>query len=268
MASRRQEQLMQAKLQFFTDVSHEIRTPLTLILTPLNKLISKNTDTTLSQVYHTMYKNGIRLLTLVNQIMDLRALEFGKKKLAVEETNISTFVRELKNSFANLAEEKNLIYTFTSKPEEITGYIDQDILTKIFFNLISNAFKYTEQGAVDVTLKTTDKGLLEIAVHDTGKGIPAEEQPLIFKRFYRVSSPGAKRNDSSGIGLHLTRKLVELHRGKITLKSSPGKGSCFYVTIPYCKKDYTSTDMAVDKETAAPLSSSMLPTKRISFSPV
>lgn len=258
MVTRRQEQLMQAKLQFFTDISHEIRTPLTLILTPLSKLIGKNTDATLSQVYHTMYKNGARLLTLVNQIMDLRALEFGKKKLAVEETNISIFLKELKNSFANLAEEKNLLYTFTSQPEEITGYIDQDILTKIFFNLISNAFKYTEEGAVNITLKTTAHGQLQVAVHDTGKGIPLEEQPLIFERFYRVSSTGTKRGNSSGIGLHLTRKLVDLHHGKITLESSPGKGSCFYVTIPYRKKDYKPKEIAVQEETTSSFSSSIL----------
>jgi len=127
MAVRRQEQLIQAKLQFFTDISHEIRTPLTLILSPLSKLISNQRDSALLQTYNTMYKNGVRLLQLVNQIMDLRALEFGKRKLCVENTDISVFVRELKNSFHNLAEEKNWSMIFTQSRKS-----SMDILIKIF----------------------------------------------------------------------------------------------------------------------------------------
>ncbi|MDR2968766.1 MAG: response regulator [Tannerellaceae bacterium] len=239
---RRKEQLMQAKLQFFTDISHEIRTPLTLILSPLSRLISQNTNIALTQTYNLMYKNGNRLLQLVNQVMDLRALEFGKKNLCVEKTDITVFVRDLTNSFNNLAEEKNLAYTFTSEPEEITGYIDTDIVSKVLFNLISNAFKYTEDGYVCVSVTTNEKNRLVISVSDSGKGISPEQRSLIFERFYMTNTDASGRRQSSGIGLHLTNKLVILHRGEIQLAGERDRGSCFSVVIPYRKEDFSEKD--------------------------
>ena len=244
---KRKERFTQAKLQFFTDISHEIRTPLTLILSPLSKLISRNTDIALTQTYNLMYKNGIRLLQLVNQIMDLRAVEFGKKNLCVEETNITMFVRDLKNSFNNLAEEKNLMYTFSSEPEEITGYIDTDVVSKVLFNLISNAFKYTDNGFISVSLTTNKKRQLVISISDSGKGIAAEEKQLIFERFYMINTNPSNRKQSSGIGLHLTSKLVNLHHGEIKLDSETGKGSCFSVIIPYRYEDYSTGEFAEKK---------------------
>lgn len=240
LSAKRQEQLMQEKLQFFTDISHEIRTPLTLILSPLSKLMNKNTDISLGQTYHTMYKNGVRLLQLVNQVMDLRAVEFGKKKLFTEETNITIFVRDLKNSFNNLAEEKNLTYTFTSEPEEISGFIDVDIISKVLFNIISNAFKFTDNGSVSVALTVNDKNKLAITVSDTGKGIPSNQQEQIFERFVTIGM--SERMNSSGIGLHLTSKLVKLHHGVIRLESKEGAGSCFSIILPYLKENYTEEE--------------------------
>lgn len=247
VSAKRKEQLMQANLQFFTDISHEIRTPLTLILSPLSKLINQNTDITLTQTYNLMYKNGIRLLQLVNQVMDLRTLEFGKKSLCVEETNITVLVRDLTSSFNNLAEEKNLSYTFTSEPEEITGYIDTDIVSKVLFNLISNAFKYTEEGSVSVSIATNEKKRLVMTVSDTGRGISPEQESLIFERFYMTNAGSSIRKQSSGIGLHLTNKLVKLHHGQIQLTSKPGEGSCFSVTIPYRQEDFSKKDFAESK---------------------
>lgn len=239
---KRQEQFIQAKLQFFTDISHEIRTPLTLILSPLNKLINNNKDTSLTSTYNLMYKNGIRLLQLVNEVMDLHAVEFGKKKLHVEETNITVFVRELKNSFNNLAEEKNLEYSFISEPEEIIGYIDTEIISKVLFNLLSNAFKYTEKGFVKVTLQT-EKNKLIISISDSGKGIPDEQKELIFERFYMITSKAEERKKSAGIGLHLTSRLLKLHHGQILLNSKIGVGSCFSVSIPFDKNAYSKDEL-------------------------
>lgn len=255
VTARRKEQLMQAKLQFFTDISHEIRTPLTLILSPLSKLINQNTDIALTQTYNLMYKNGIRLLQLVNQVMDLRAVEFGRKSLCVEETNITVFVRDLTNSFNNLAEEKNLTYTFSSNPEEIIGYIDTDIVSKVLFNLISNAFKYTEKGYVSVSIATNEKKRLHLSVSDSGRGIPPEQKQLIFERFYMVNTGSSGRRQSSGIGLHLTSKLVGLHHGEIQVDSIPDKGSCFSVTIPYRYEDYSKKDFAESKSGLSELKS-------------
>ena len=245
---KRKEQFIQAKLQFFTDISHEIRTPLTLILSPLSKLISRNTDVALTQTYNQMYKNGIRLLQLVNQVMDLRAVEFGKKSLYVEETNITMFVRDLKSSFNNLAEEKNLTYTFSSEPEEITGYIDTDVVSKVLFNLISNAFKYTDNGFISVSLTTDKKRQLVISISDSGKGIAAEQKQLIFERFYMSNATPSDRRLSSGIGLHLTGKLVNLHHGEIRLDSEVGKGSCFSVAIPYLYESFPKEELAGNKQ--------------------
>lgn len=244
---KRQEQFIQAKLQFFTDISHEIRTPLTLILSPLNKLINKNKDLSLTSTYNLMYKNGIRLLQLVNEVMDLRAVEFGKKKLHVEETNVTVFVRELKNSFNNLAEEKNIEFSFLSEPEEIIGYIDTDIISKVLFNLLSNAFKYTDKGFVRVTLQT-EKNKLVISITDSGKGIPDDQKELIFERFYMITTNSEERKKSSGIGLHLTNRLIKLHHGEILLSSENGVGSCFSVVIPFNKSDYSKEELIERRE--------------------
>ncbi|MDR1525738.1 MAG: helix-turn-helix domain-containing protein [Tannerella sp.] len=250
---RRQEQLTQAKLQFFTDISHEIRTPLTLILSPLGKLIHKNTDATLMQTYDAMYKNGMRLLQLVNQILDLRSVEFGKKKLQVEETNITVFVRDLKNSFNDLAAEKDLAYTFLSEPGEITGYIDTDIVSKALFNLISNAFKYTKQGSVDVSLAVREPERLVISIKDTGKGIPPDQQTRIFDRFYMLEPYSFGYAHSSGIGLNLTGKLIQLHHGEIHLESEEGKGSLFIINIPFRRAFYRPEEISVTHKTVASL---------------
>lgn len=246
ITEKRKEELMQTKLQFFTDISHEIRTPLTLIISPLRKLILKCTDPELLQTYHRMHTNGTRLLQLVNQVMDLRAVEFGKKTLAIEEQNITNFMADLKNSFTSLADEKGISYAFNSSPENIKGYIDTDILSKILYNLISNAFKFTEKGKIDVSI-TEEKGLLKITITDTGVGIPLEQQKFIFDRFYMIDNSIADRSQSSGIGLHLTRRLVELHHGTISLNSEIEKGSTFNVCIPIKKEAYPISSIVTNR---------------------
>jgi ligand-binding sensor domain-containing protein/signal transduction histidine kinase/AraC-like DNA-binding protein len=249
--SKRNKQLSIAKLQFFSDISHEIRTPLTLILSPLEKLINNNREISLLQTYNTMYKNGTRLLQLVNQIIDIQALEYKKRKLAVSKINITVFTRDLKNSFNLLSEDKNLQYDFESVPEDIAGYVDTEILSAILFNLISNAFKYTASGTVSVKISISEENnsLLFFTVSDTGKGIPEDQQKLIFDRFYMIEPTSNDINKtSSGIGLHLTRKLVDLHHGKMQLTSTEGKGSTFHVAIPYLKEAYKENEILSTKE--------------------
>jgi len=246
ITEKRKEQMMQTKLQFFTDISHEIRTPLTLILSPLRKLILKCSEPELLQTYHRMYSNGTRLLQLVNQVMDLRAVEFGKKTLAIEEQNITNFIADLKNSFSSLADEKGILYSFYSVPENIQGYIDTDVLSKILYNLISNAFKFTEKGRIDVSV-IEEKGTLTIAITDTGIGIPTEQQKLIFDRFYMIDNSKTDRSQSSGIGLHLTRRLVELHHGTICLNSEIEQGSTFTLCIPIKKEVYPTSNIVAKK---------------------
>lgn len=244
---KKQKKMLQEKLQFFTDISHEIRTPLTLIMTPLGKLISQNTNSTLLPTYNMMYKHANRLLLLVNQILDLRSLEFNKKRLKVEECNITQFIGDLKESFSNWAEEKGLAFTFQSIPETITGYIDTDILSKILFNLISNAIKYTDAGEVKIDLSLTGKGQLCIKVSDTGKGIAKEMQQKIFERFFMVNAGNTNKTISYGIGLHLTNKIVQLHHGSIQIESEIGKGSIFTITLPIQSGAYAPAEILKNK---------------------
>ncbi|WP_293667784.1 two-component regulator propeller domain-containing protein [uncultured Parabacteroides sp.] len=248
--NRREEKILQEKLQFFTDISHEIRTPLTLIMGPLSKLISKSKDSTLLPTYNIMYKHANRLLNLVNQIMDLRAIEFNKKRILVKETNITQFVSAEKESFNSLAEEKGLDFVFISEGE-ITGYIDQNIISQILFNLISNAIKYTEQGRVCVKIGLLKQKNLFILIEDTGKGISKEMQEKIFERFFMINHENTNKYLSSGIGLHLTNKIVQLHHGSIYLESELGKGSSFTIILPINKDSYAEEE--IDKESALPI---------------
>lgn len=250
---KRNELIMQEKLQFFTDISHEIRTPLTLILSPLSKLMKKKEiDNGTLSTYSIMYKNGQYLLRLVNQIMDLRALEFNKKRLTLTEVDIVDFVREIKESFDELAADKTLQYTFNTTLEQKTGCLDTDLVGKIIQNLISNAFKYTNEGTIDITLKIgkNEAGIesLTLAVADTGIGISREQQKMIFERFYKVPGKQQYQQNSAGIGLHLTKRLVELHKGTIGLISNINKGSVFSFTIPISRVFYENEGYVISKE--------------------
>ncbi|MFG6400964.1 MAG: response regulator [Parabacteroides distasonis] len=249
--NRREEKILQEKLQFFTDISHEIRTPLTLIMGPLSKLISKSKDSTLLPTYNRMYKHANRLLNLVNQIMDLRAIEFHKKRICVKETNITQFISDEKESFNSLAEEKGLDFVFVSE-KEITGYIDPNIISQILFNLISNAIKYTEQGRVCVKIGLLKQKNLFILIEDTGKGISKEMQEKIFERFFMINPKNTNKYLSSGIGLHLTNKIVQLHHGSIHLESELEKGSTFTIILPIDKESYAEEE--IDKDNALPMS--------------
>ncbi|MDR0413064.1 MAG: response regulator, partial [Dysgonamonadaceae bacterium] len=224
-------QVMQSKLQFFTDISHEIRTPLTLILTPVEHLLATTTDGELKKTFTLVSRNGQRILRLINQIMEMRKLDRGQIRLQAERTHAADLVREIMTSFDYLSEEKNIDFTLETEPRLPEIRIDREKLDKVLFNVLSNAFKYTpDGGTIRVRISTTAQEL-EIRISDSGKGIPRECREMIFDRFYQIPGSENKTRMGTGIGLHLSRSLMNIHHGKIYVEDA-GKGATFVIALP------------------------------------
>lgn len=231
------EELNHAKLQFFTNITHELLTPLTIILATMDEL--KIEDPNHPDLYGIMNTHAIRLKRLIQQILEFRKSESGNLKLKVSPGNIATFVKNEAESFIPLIQKKKLHFSVLCVPDEIFGYYDSDKLDKIIYNLLSNAAKYNKPGGfVQLNLNYgKDKSCIELAVKDNGSGISPERQKSLFKRFYegdyrRYNTIG------TGIGLSLTKDLVELHGGSIRVDSEEGKGTTFFVTLPIDKVYY------------------------------
>lgn len=234
-AERQKEELNQMKFRFFTNISHELRTPLTLILTPLDILKRKVTDESVSRQLNNIYRNAQELLNLVNQLLDFRKLEMKGEKLFLMNGDLEEFVTSIYNSFQPVAIEKHLEFTCQMSHQSLYMYFDRDKVHKIINNLLSNAFKFTSEGGrVTLSLSVEEKEgkrYAKISVSDTGVGISETELPYIFDRFYQVKNQEDEKL-GSGIGLHLVREYVVLHRGEITVKSRPEQGTEFVVRLP------------------------------------
>ena len=250
------EELDHLKSRFFANISHEFRTPLTLILGPLENLRSGRFKSDLEKQYGIMERNARRLLRLINQLLDLSKLEAGKLTLQASCGNLIPFVKGIVYSFESLAERKKIILRFKADAKEIMLYFDRDKIEKIVTNLLSNAFKFTpEGGKVSVQLaviseqspanrlKTADCILM--TVRDTGTGIPGDQLPNIFDRFFSSGESHSMDHPGSGIGLALTKELVELHHGEISVASEVGKGTIFSVRLPL-GKDHLKEDEIVE----------------------
>jgi len=228
----------QAKLQFFTNVSHEFKTPLTLIIGMTEKL--RNSVNSNKQI-EVIRKSSLKLLQLINNLLDLRKIDTSNMKLKVARGNIDEYLHGIIGSFENIAKQKKIILKYESKDKAVEGFFDSNKLEKIFSNLLSNALKYTNRnGHISISADKTDNGYLEITVADDGIGIQENEIKNIFNRFYRVSD---SNNQGSGIGLALVKELIELHRGDIKVKSHD-KGVSFIATIPISKKYYADNEIA------------------------
>lgn len=235
------------KIRFFTNISHEFRTPLTLILTPLEKLVRDIGDPTVKNQLKVVVRNARRLLGLVNQLLDFRKMEVQGIVLHRSKADIITFVKEVALSFSDLFDSKSINFIIYSNIDSLQVSFDPDKLEKIIFNLLSNAFKFSqENGEVKLQLEylednvsktgETDSGKVRISVSDKGIGIPAGKQEKIFERFFQADSGGA-RNLGSGIGLAITREFVRLHGGEIHVESKPGQGSTFVVNLPAARDE-------------------------------
>jgi signal transduction histidine kinase/ligand-binding sensor domain-containing protein/DNA-binding response OmpR family regulator len=224
------EKLNKAKLQFFTNISHEFRTPLTLILGPAQSLLdSSNIGKIFRNHALSINTNAQRLLRLVNQLLDFRKTESGNLKLEVSEGNIVRFIKEIKLSFDMLAEQMNIRFSMESSSPILKLWFDRDQFEKIMFNLLSNAFKHTpSEGAIVIQIQEIQDEVL-ITVEDTGRGIKREHFDKIFQTFFSYDDD--KHHTGTGIGLALTKSLVDMHHGKIDVQSKEGEFTRFVVRL-------------------------------------
>jgi ligand-binding sensor domain-containing protein/DNA-binding response OmpR family regulator/nitrogen-specific signal transduction histidine kinase len=251
---KRNEMINESKLQFFINISHELRSPLTLLISPLEKLLQSKYDPSTMRTLQSMYRNTNRLLGLVNQILDIRKIDKGLMKLKYSETEIVGFIEELHNVFEEQALKRNIQFTFQHEMEKLTAFIDASNFDKILINLLSNAFKYTPNGGeITMSLATGAnpesrsplRNYIEINIKDTGIGLEEDKIDKIFDRFYQGQNQEIFTTVGSGIGLNLTRLLVNLHYGTITAQNRKDtKGSCFTVRIPLGKEHLRKEDFA------------------------
>lgn len=223
----REQALEKAKTNFFTNISHEFRTPLTLIAGPVDALRSNLTDERLKTQVDILERNASRLLTLVNQLLDLARLESGIVKLRVTCLDIVTVVKGVTMSFNSLADVRRIKLNVNSSQPSLPAYVDREKIETVLTNLISNSFKFTEDGGrieVDLSVEKNPQPMCTISVKDTGKGISEKDVSHVFERFYQASSNDGK-NPGTGIGLALTKELIELHKGSVDIKSQEGVGT-------------------------------------------
>ncbi|WP_236059568.1 two-component regulator propeller domain-containing protein [Chitinophaga rhizophila] len=258
ISEKKKEEVHQLKLQFFTNISHEFRTPLTLILGPLEKMIRDAKDNGQLHYFKLMQKNAYRLLDLVNEVMDFRKVESGVLQLKVMPANPALFLEEIAEEFREWATEKQINFTIHTvhPPEE--AWFDNQVLEKIIYNLLSNAFKYTPSGGTislemlgsldqvrpsyphELVIQNDYKAdsYLHIRVVDNGIGISRESIAHLFERYFRVN----ENHLGSGIGLAFVKSLTFLHKGSIRVYSERKQGTEFIISVPYHKEDYSETE--------------------------
>jgi len=245
----------QMKLRFFTNISHEFRTPLTLILGPLEKLLSGvgNRNPEIHDLGRVIQRNTMRLLNLINQFLDLSKLEAGVVSLNISKGDIFQYIKGIVNAYQFAADQKNISFRFTSETETLTCYFDPDKIEKILYNLLSNAFKFTDiNGKIEVDVKlisfennnSQEPGSIQITVSDSGKGIPADQLDKIFQRFYQVGQLNSEKTTGTGIGLALTHELVTIYRGNISVESTPGIGTTFTVQLPISQGSFKTEEFS------------------------
>ena len=254
LEARRKHELDEMKLRFFTNVSHELRTPLTLVISPLENMMKSVPDNQQKQQLSLIHKNAIRLLNMVNQLLDFRKSDVNEHSLNLSYGDIISFLDNSCRHFMEYAEKKSIRLTFFSSVDELRMVFDEDKMRKIMMNLISNALKFTEKnGTVDVLVKLlpasskNDPELLEIRIIDTGIGIKDDEKKRIFERFYQ----GKIRNDDfpgSGIGLHIVKEFVSICKGTIEVYDNVPKGSLFLLQFPVDRLEYIASQPGVPKE--------------------
>ncbi|MFF5171154.1 SpoIIE family protein phosphatase [Micromonospora sp. NPDC000089] len=225
--------LDRAKTNFFANVSHEFRTPLTLVLGPLEDMLA---DPALPAPYTdrltVMHRNALRLLKLVNTVLDFSRLESGRLAAHHQPTDLSGYTARLASTFRSACERAGLRLVVDCPPLPGPVFVDRDMWEKIVLNLLSNALKFTFHGEIRVRLRAVD-GMAQLEVTDTGVGIVAEELPHVFERFHRVPGVRSRTHEGTGIGLALVRELAEMHGGRVGVRSRVEEGSTFTVTLPF-----------------------------------
>jgi ligand-binding sensor domain-containing protein/signal transduction histidine kinase/DNA-binding response OmpR family regulator len=253
LLTEKTKELNRLKLNFFTNLSHELRTPLSLIVDPLRKI--KNEDITVSQAKKysgLVFNNASMLMNLVNQLLDFRKVETGGFSLDAAKTDVVALVKKVFNAFTDRARERNINFYLDLKVDQLEAWIDTDKLEKILYNLIPNAFKYTPDfGVIMILVKRgiitaqdgEQKQAVEIHIKDSGVGIPDELKNKIFDIFYQIKGSSRFENESSGIGLALTRELILLHNGEIVVADAENQGTDFIVRIPIGEENFSKEDL-------------------------
>lgn len=252
LEKERLEEVNQMKLKLFTNISHDFRTPLTLIIGPLERMLTNKVgDDFIQQQHGIMHRNASALLQLINQLLDFRKSESGKLKLNASKGNIVPFIEDVKLSFEELANVRDINYKFKTSSKSIDVWFDKINLKKVVFNLLSNAFKFTSDGGkISVKIAVIEKKksfltstqFLQLIVKDNGKGIPQKNIKAVFDRYYQLGEDENTRG-GTGIGLSLCENLVKLHHGSIKVKSKQGVGTAFIVLLPLGKQHLTEEEI-------------------------
>jgi DNA-binding response OmpR family regulator/nitrogen-specific signal transduction histidine kinase len=267
METEKLQEIDHMKSRFFANISHEFRTPLTLILGPLSEMLMKKGEPSEKQGLKLMERSARRLQQLINQLLDLSKLESGKMILQVQETELLSFINRIVQSFESQAKIKRINLSFSTELKFAYAWIDNEKMENIMNNLLSNAFKFTNKGGrievgikniplnppseADFTISPLEgelQGGVCITVSDTGRGIPLDNQDHIFDRFYQVDDSYSKDEEGSGIGLALTKELVDLHLGRIEVKSEVGIGSTFSIYLPL-GKEHLRPEQVIESKT-------------------
>ena len=249
-------ELDRAKTLFFSNVSHEFRTPLTLMVGPLEGMLDRARPSAVvsREELQLVHRNSMRLLKLVNTLLDFSRIEAGRIQAVYEATDLATFTADTASAFRSAMEQAGLNFVIDCPPLSESAYIDRDMWEKIVLNLLSNAFKFTLVGGVTVRLRSVGEHI-ELRVEDTGLGIPGDQQSKVFERFHRVEGVRGRTHEGTGIGLALVQELVKLHKGSIRVESTPGKGTAFTVSIPkghaHLPADRIASDQRILKSTGA-----------------
>ena len=255
LEKERMEGINQLKLKLFTNISHDFRTPLTLIIGPLERMLSNKVGNDFIQKQHEiMHRNASVLLQLINQLLDFRKSESGKLQLKASKANIVPFIENIKLSFEELARVRQINYTFHASDKDIEVWFDKINLKKIVFNLLSNAFKFTpDAGEISIKLSTITKkqklinttDYLKLVINDSGRGIPEKSIKAVFDRYYQLGEDENTRS-GTGIGLALCKNLVKLHHGSIKAKSIEDNGTSFTVLLPLGKLHLKDNEMVLE----------------------
>ncbi len=244
VTKQKQQELHELKVRFFTNITHEFRTPLTLILGQIQDL----TETAAlggnaTKKLFSVKKNTNRLLNLVNQLLTFRKLETDHIQIRAEKQNVVTFLEEIMQSFKDTALDRGIDLSFNQPNDEILIWFDRDKLEKVFYNLLSNAFKFTDDGGeISLSIEQQRTAII-ISLKDNGKGIAPEFHEQVFKRFYESDLPIQRTIKGSGIGLAISKQMVDLHAGEITLESEKGKGATFSVKLPFGNKHFKASEL-------------------------
>lgn len=248
--AERKREMDEMKMQFYTNASHELRTPLTLIISPLSHMIRKEESEEKRAQLSLVHRNAEKLLTLVNDILDFRKLDAKMVKLNPSMGDIVERISDICQSFRQL-QDKPIQLSFESSEKSLLMSYDDEKMTKIMNNLLSNAYKFTDKGEVRVSLSTVEQSSqLQIQVSDTGKGISDEDKQHVFERFYQVRSKEQQPYGGSGVGLNMVKDFVEMHGGTITVADNPGGGSVFTILLPIYKTDEEPVVVPVTDEEA------------------